>query len=171
MRKLQLIDFNDAVQHPGRLVRYEIETALEQEADLDLLRPMTGYVEGVSTGNALMLNGEFKTVAVLECARCLQPVEVPVAFEVSETFPISGTAAGYHSGGYAEVVDDDVNKVFEGNQLLIEELLRQDVWLHLPPKTLCSEDCPGIASEPATKDSIHPAFSSLADLKENETDR
>lgn len=164
MKTSLLLDFNDAVQHPGRKESYEVETSLEDEADLDLVQPITATIEGVSTGNQLLLTGSGQTRAVVECARCLKPVEVKVELQVEEVFAVVGTPSGYHSGGFAEVVEEDENKLFEGNSLRFEELLRQSVWVNLPTRVLCSESCPGLEEAGSHQDEHHNPFSQLSDF-------
>ena len=70
MTREGLLDLNEAVQHPGTKLRFEIATDLRDEQDLDLLEPVTGVLEAQSTGNVLLVRAEFCARCVLECARC-----------------------------------------------------------------------------------------------------
>ncbi len=166
MNKALLLDFNDAIQHPGRTERFEISTSLENEADLDLLAPITGHLEGVSTGNSLLLTGEGSARVMLECARCLKPVEVTLQFEIDETFEVKGTPAGYQSGGFAEVCDEEARDLFEGNCLIYEELIRQALWLTMPAKVLCADKCEGLPEGQPADEPTNLAFKDLSKLIE-----
>src|SRR5688572_3469741 len=127
MRREDLLDLNDVLQHPGRKVAVDISTELEQEADIDLVAPLEGYLEAVSTGNLLLITGKFSTRAVLECARCGSPLEQDVTFEVEEQFPVEGVPSSFNSQDYARIAADEPFELFEGNNLFVEALLRQDL--------------------------------------------
>ncbi|MER3496340.1 MAG: hypothetical protein C4320_05785 [Armatimonadota bacterium] len=147
VRRDDLLDLNDALQHPGRRLSVDISTELAQEEDVDLMRPVEGYIEAVSTGNILVLSGEFETVAVVECARCSGPLETPVKFPIDEQFPIVGAPAGVKGQEIARVVpDEEPFPIFEGNALLVEALLRQSLLLNMQVQPLCAwgweGDCP-----------------------------
>jgi uncharacterized protein len=146
MRRDDLLDLNDVLQHPGRRIEVDISTDLPQEADLDLTKPLTGFLGAVSTGNLLLINGKFQTTCVLECARCSEPVEVPLEFELEEQFPVVGVPSSLSHQDYAKVDPDEPYELFEGNALLVENLLRQALILAIPVQPLCSgswdQPCP-----------------------------
>ena len=169
MRKPKLIDLNDAVQHPGRHVSYDVSTSLDEEEDLDLLAPIEGPIDAVSTGNVLLVKGELTAKVVMECVRCLNPVNVEVEFELDEEFPIEGTPAGFGNRDYAEVKEvDEPAPLFEHNQLRYEDLIRQNLWLSLPLRPLCSEACKGLADTDGDGEHGRPEFSALKGLLEKD---
>ena len=137
VKRDDLLDLNDALQHPGRVVAVDISTELPEEADVDLVAPLEGFLEAVSTGNALIVTGEFTTRVVLECARCSAPIETEVTFEIDEQFPVVGVASSLSSQDFAKVADDEPFPLFEENNLIVEDLLRQGLLLALPVQTLC----------------------------------
>lgn len=137
MRREDLLDLNDVLQHPGRKVAVDISTELPEEEDIDLVIPVEGYLEAVSTGNILLITGEFKTRAVVECARCTAPLEKDVEFEIDEQFPVEGVPSSLSSQDYARVVPDEPFTLFEGNHLIPEALIRQALLLSLPIQPLC----------------------------------
>ncbi len=146
MRRDDLLDLNDVLQHPGRRLEVDIETELENEGDLDLVRPLAGFLEAYSTGNLLILTGEFKTTAVVECSRCTGPLEQEVKFELDEQFPVEGTPSSFNAQDYARVVTEEPFPIFDGNNLIVENLLRQTLLLNMPLQPLCAYgwegDCP-----------------------------
>lgn len=146
MKSDDLLDLNDALQHPGRKVAVDLSTELPNEADIDLVEPLEGYLEAVSTGNMLLIEGEFKTKCVLECARCSGPLEVELQFKMDEQFPVEGVPSVYASDDYAKVVCDEPFELFEGNSLHVENLVRQGLLINLPLQPLCKYgwdgDCP-----------------------------
>ena len=171
LRRDDLLDLNDILQHPGRQLSVEVTTELTDEADLDLVSPLEGILEAVSSGNVLLIKGEFKTRAVLECARCSGPIEVDVDFEIDESFPVVGVASSLSHQDFAKVEPDEPYPLFEGNNLMVESLLRQNLLLSFPFQPLCSDgwegDCPlakqrGAILKPSG--AVRPEFERLQSL-------
>ncbi len=106
--------------------------------DLDLLSPVVGFLEAVSTGNVLLITGEFQSRLVVECARCSGPLETDLAFAIDEQFPVEGVPSSLSAQDYARVVPDEPFPLFEGNSLMVENLLRQGLLLAIPDQPLCS---------------------------------
>ncbi len=146
MKRDELLDLNDAIQHPGRKIAVDISTELPDEADLDLAKPLEGWIEAVSTGNLLLIEGEFKTRCVLECPRCGAPIEQDVDFTMDEQFPITGTPAMYGTGEFAKIEPDEPYELFHENSLIVENLVREGLIINLPVQPLCEhgweEPCP-----------------------------
>ena len=170
MKRDDLLDLNDVLQHPGRRVEVDVSTDLEQESDLDLVAPLEGFLDCVSTGNVLLIEGEFKARAVLECARCAGPLETDVSFQLEEQFAVEGVPSSLSQTDTARVVADEPFPLFEGNQLMVENLLRQGLLLSMPDQPLCEfgwdGDCPrakglGVGDGPMEG---RPEFSRLATL-------
>lgn len=138
MKRDDLLDLNDVLQHPGRTLAVDISTDFKDESDFELGRSLEGFLEAVSTGNALLITGEFKTGVIAPCARCGEAIEVDVTFEVDEQFNVEGTPSSYSPQDYARVAaEDEPYPLFEGNNLIVESLLRQDLIVALPVQPLC----------------------------------
>ncbi len=142
MRRDDLLDLNDVLQHPGRELAVDISTELPEIEDVDLLRPLEGYLEAVSTGNALLLTGEFNTRVVLECSRCSRPVEVEIAFPLDEQFGVVGIPSSLSHQDFAKIEPnlDEPVKFFEENNLMVEVLLQQTLLLNIPFNPECEGD-------------------------------
>lgn len=164
-----LLDLNDALQHPGRKLAVDISTEMESESDLDLVKPVEGFLEAVSTGNLLLIEGEFSTRCVVECARCGAPLEKDVQFEMQEQFPVEGVPSSYASDDYARVVPDEPFPLFESNSLLVENLIRQGLLLNMPVQPLCDHGwdgpCPYADEFASKRKSNGGVFSKLPMLK------
>ncbi len=68
-----------------------------------------------------------------ECDRCAKAISVPVTANVNHTL--------------VRTLNNDDNDEFilvEDAQLNLDELVREDIFLQLPNKFLCSEDCKGL---------------------------
>lgn len=171
MKRDDLLDLNDILQHPGRKLEVDISTELPDEGELDLVKPLEGYLEAVSTGNLLLLNGKFATRGVFECSRCTSPIEQDVDFEIEEQFPVEGVPSSWSANDCAKVAPgDEPYQLFDGNNLLVEALLRQALIINLPLQSLCEfgwdGPCPIAAAQallPKSKEG-RPEFSKLANL-------
>ncbi|MFZ4506367.1 MAG: YceD family protein [Fimbriimonas sp.] len=174
MRRDDLLDLNDILQHPGRRLEVDVSTELPSEEDLDLLRPLEGILEGVSTGNVLLITGKFNTRMVIECARCAGPLEVEVEFEIDEQFPVEGIPSSLSAMDYARVAPDEPFEMFDGNNLMVEILLRQALWIAVPMQPLCSfgwdGPCPVAEEASAVPRNAagRPEFSALQNLMQRE---
>ena len=154
----------------------DISTELPDEADVDLLAPLEGYLEATSTGNLLLVSGKFETRVVLECARCTSPLETAISFEIDEQFSVEGIPSSLSAQDFARVVADEPFPLFEGNSLIVENLLRQGLLLAMPTQTLCEHGwdgpCP-IAEKQGLGGLLGEAresqFSALANLLEDDS--
>ena len=177
MRRDDLLDLNDVLQHPGRKLEVDIFTELPEEEDLDLVKPVEGYLEAISTGNLLLITGKFTTRAVLECARCVEAIEVDIEFEIDEQFPVQGIPSSYGSGDFAKIAADEPFELFEENNLIVENLLRQGLLVEIPIQPLCSfgwdGDCPVAKKKGWTPPSApgRPEFEKLANLMKSGDDQ
>ncbi len=90
----------------------------------------------------IRLNGEFSTSVEIACARCLEPVVQKVRREFDLLYRPLGADAEREetsvSGTEAEI------SYYQGEGLLLEDVLREQVLLSAPLKAICSEDCKGL---------------------------
>lgn len=138
MKRDDLLDLNDALQHPGKVISIDLSTELPEEEDLDLVQPLEGALDAVSTGSMLLVTGEFSTRLVIECSRCGEPFETDLSFSMEEEFPVEGTPSSYSSDDHARMApNDEPYPLFEGNSLMVEALLHQGLWINMPMRPLC----------------------------------
>jgi uncharacterized protein len=102
------------------------------------------------------LVGTVKTELELSCSRCLEPFVMPVDREFDLRYLPAG-AAEPDEDEEIEVEDDDVAVTFyRDEQIDLNELLREQFYLALPMKPLCSEDCQGICPQCGTNRNTAP---------------
>lgn len=90
----------------------------------------------------IRLEGEFSTKLELLCARCLDPVYQDVAKKFDLLYRPQGVDAGQEEISLAKE-DVDVG-YYQGDGLLLEDVLREQLLLSVPLKLLCREDCKGL---------------------------
>ena len=76
------------------------------------------------------------------CARCLEPVQQPLAGEFDLIFRPGGVDD--ESGERAITEDETEIGYYDDSGLLLEDAVREQVLLTLPGRTLCKEDCKGL---------------------------
>jgi uncharacterized protein len=103
------------------------------------------------------LVGTVKTRLELACSRCLEPYMLPVDREFDLRYLPSVAAEPEKDDEEAEVEDDDVAMTFyRDEQIDLNELLREQFYLALPMKPLCSEGCQGICPQCGTNRNAAP---------------
>jgi uncharacterized protein len=78
----------------------------------------------------------------LQCARCLEPVPQEVARHFELLYRPLGADAGRDE---LSVTDAEAEiGYYQGDGILLEDVLREQVLLALPLKAICREDCKGL---------------------------
>jgi uncharacterized protein len=84
--------------------------------------------------------GEFEVL----CARCVDPVTVPLKGEFDLLFRPENADA--EAGERAITEDETEIGYYEKSGLLLEDVVREQVLLSLPGRTLCKPDCKGLCA-------------------------
>jgi uncharacterized protein len=116
------------------------------EDNLNLTQPVNVELHLINAGTTVLVKGRAGTEAELECSRCLKKYKVPLAIEIEEEF----AKDQYFSkkGGDIDLKEEDfVYPIKKDNTIDLTEILRQDLLLAIPIKTLCGQDCKGIGGE------------------------
>jgi uncharacterized protein len=90
----------------------------------------------------IRLVGKLGTEIEVLCARCLEPVVHKVARE----FDLIYRPQGVDKRGDEVSISEAETEIgyYQGEGLLLEDVLREQVLLSLPAKTLCRQDCKGL---------------------------
>lgn len=93
----------------------------------------------------IRLKGELSTSLELACARCLEPIAQDIKREFELLYRPQGADAGKPEtpvrGTEAEI------SYYQGEGLLLEDVLREQVLLAVPLKVICREDCKGLCPQ------------------------
>jgi uncharacterized protein len=90
----------------------------------------------------IRLRGRLTTGLELECARCVEPVAQNITREFELLYRPLGTDAGRDE---LSVTDAEAEiGYYQGDGILLEDVLREQVLLALPLKVTCREDCKGL---------------------------
>jgi uncharacterized protein len=90
----------------------------------------------------IRLKGSFKGKFEVPCARCIEPVEIPLAAD----FDLIFRPLGVDGDAPERSITAPETEIgyYQGDGLLLEDVLREQVLLSLPVRTLCNEDCKGL---------------------------
>ena len=93
----------------------------------------------------IRLRGELSTGLESSCARCLEPVPQVVKREFELLYRPLGVDAGKDE---LSVTDAEAEiGYYQGEGLLLEDVLREQVLLALPLKVTCREECKGLCPQ------------------------
>jgi len=124
-------------------------------------------------GSEVRLRGHVSTVVIEACDRCLKDVEIPVETDVDLLYASEDPGSG--KGSESEVHGRDLDvAVYENESIDIDQMVREQVELNLPPRVLCDEDCRGLCpqcgadlniEECGCATPVDPVWRALADFK------
>jgi uncharacterized protein len=90
----------------------------------------------------IRLRGNFAGKFEVPCARCVEPVETPLAADFDLIFrPVSADSDPLERSITAPETEIGY---YQKDSLLLEDVLREQVLLSLPVRTLCKPDCKGL---------------------------
>lgn len=88
------------------------------------------------------LEGRLEYDQTVSCSRCLEPLVLPVESEVLLRLVTASPAA---VEGEIELTEDDLETVYvEGEEIDTLRLVREQLQLNIPMRSLCSESCQGL---------------------------
>jgi uncharacterized protein len=90
----------------------------------------------------IRLKGCFAGRFFISCARCVEPVEIPLEAEFDLVFRPLGVDGGAPERSIT-APETEIG-YYQGDSLLLEDVLREQVLLSLPVRTLCKPDCKGL---------------------------
>jgi uncharacterized protein len=117
--------------------------------EFEVVEPIRLELEVQKAGDdRFRLVGRARTVLEVPCSRCLEPYSIPIdsAFDLSYLPQADNAGHGEH-----EIRGDDLSTVYyRGGVIELSELLREQFYLALPMKPLCTEDCRGLCPQCGT---------------------
>ena len=140
----QPLDFEEAFQ-PGVI---DLGADIRQKSPLrtsgraELVEEHHGKHEVIKD---IRLRGRLSAGLELQCARCLEPVPQDVSREFELLYRPLGADAGRDE---LSVTDAEAEiGYYQGEGILLEDVLREQVLLALPLKVTCRADCKGLCPQ------------------------
>jgi len=124
------VDFGDQVAQDGPLAA---------SGRAEVIHEHRGPKEIVAD---IRLRGQFEGRFEVPCARCVEPVQLPLA----ASFDLVFRPAGADSDAPERSITAPETEIgyYQKDSLLLEDVLREQVLLALPVRTLCKPDCKGL---------------------------
>jgi uncharacterized protein len=135
------LDFEEAFQ-PGVIdLGSEIQqrTPLKTSGHAEVVEEHHGKHEIIKD---IRLRGRLEAGLELQCARCLEPVPQEITREFELLYRPLGADAGRDEISVT-IAEAEIG-YYQGEGILLEDVLREQVLLALPLKITCREDCKGL---------------------------
>lgn len=105
---------------------------------------ISGSVRLMRTNAGVLVQGRLSAQTTLACARCLEPVPVPLTIELEEVYsPTLDISTG------KSVIPEEEDRALwidEHHILDLTEVLRQDVLIAMPLNVTCKDNCLGLCA-------------------------
>jgi uncharacterized protein len=102
------------------------------------------------SGTDVVVRGSLTAELTLPCARCLQParavVKEPISALVVPAIPAATGSRGEEDEDWLSPDEADIVS-YDGETVVLDDLVRDELLLGIPMIPLCSERCPGIRPE------------------------
>ena len=108
---------------------------------ISLMSPVTADLELHKTGKEIIVSGEVTAEVELQCSRCLKVFSRDLSLPVEVVYhPLEEIGVERH-----ELRDDELDMGFyRGEELDLQELLKEQLLLNIQMKPLCREVCKGL---------------------------
>jgi uncharacterized protein len=142
------------VEEPLQLNESLPEGAIDYTPDVRQIGPLTlqGRAELIVEHRGprefvedIRLRAHFAGKFELLCARCLEPVTMPLAGEFDLIY--RPAAIETEAGEHAITEDETEIGYYEKSGLLLEDAVREQVLLGLPGRALCQQECKGLCPQ------------------------
>ncbi|MFN2283877.1 MAG: YceD family protein [Anaerolineae bacterium] len=121
---------------PGARETIVLDTGSAVIDDLDI-----GYLKGAlhftRVAYGILIKGTLDAKVKVECIRCLTPFYASVVIELEDTISLPG----------ADLTPERPVRVAEDGWVDLSPLVRENTWVAVPVKPLCSPDCQGICPD------------------------
>jgi len=125
--------------------KYESEELALEDEDVRLVQTLE--ISGVvnRSDSRVNLTGKIKTGVEVLCDRCLTPVFIDIDNEFDVDLAESSI---YDAAQSLELKEDDLNlSVLDSNVIDIDDFAREQLYLALPSRVVCKNDCLGLCEK------------------------
>ena len=100
------------------------------------------------SGQRVIATGRFSATVIGECDRCLEKFDLPLdsEFRVDLELADDSRAIGEEKDHFCHDNELDM-EILQDTEINTDDILRQQLYLAVPVKKLCSEECRGICSK------------------------
>jgi uncharacterized protein len=143
------------------------------QIDFDFETPPQSEVRVWKAGQSVLIKGKVQTNLQLQCVRCLKDFSFPISSTFELTLhPLKETSSTEEK----ELGEEDMaSSFYEGGDIHLSEIACEQIFLEIPYKPLCHEECKGLCpicgkdlnltSCNCAKEEFASSFSALQKLK------
>jgi uncharacterized protein len=114
---------------------------LAEDRIVGLESPLSAWIKIYPAGEKIVIEGSLSTRLLLRCDRCLEPY----GWDLSKDFRIYLTISPFKGNLEVELLENDLNLDFiDGNFLDPHQIIKEQLILNVPMKTLCVTECKGL---------------------------
>ena len=146
-----LFNCHDLPRRAGEMREYELTITDHESMGLPFFAIPVGEaievdlrISAVSEG--VLASAQVRALAVGECTRCLDRIELDLDEEFNELFIYEPDHRSKRREKEIVVEDEDEVLTMEGDTIDLEGPIRDALILNLPVNPLCSEDCLGLCA-------------------------
>jgi uncharacterized protein len=100
------------------------------------------HLHAQRNGQEILVRGQLQAELLVECSRCLGDTALHVHAPLTALLSSGPDDADPED---VELSEEDLDRArFVGNEVILDELVREHLVLEAPMQPLCSEECPGI---------------------------
>lgn len=132
--KIQIADIPEEGLHVDLKETFKLE-------EISLLSPVSAGLELDKKGTEIMIAGKINADAELQCGRCLKVFRRQLDFPVEAVYhPVEELGTERR-----ELKDDEMDTGFyKGEELDLDDFVREQLLLSIQMKPLCTEECKGL---------------------------
>jgi uncharacterized protein len=139
--ELQQLEFDEQIP-PGKL---DLGSEITQKAPIHTqgrAEMVEEHHGGKTYVKDIRVVGNFGTDVELRCARCLEPVPMKLGGDFDLLYRPMSTIKGADE---VSITDADAEiGYYQGNGVLLEDVVKEQLLLAAPLRALCKEDCKGL---------------------------
>jgi uncharacterized protein len=110
--------------------------------NLKLIRPVNVVLDVNKSTDHIRITGKIEGSLEVDCHRCLRTFSFPLNEDV-DLYLIEGDQEAEDEEKEIDL-EEPAYEFFDGEVIEIDQLIAEQIFLTLPVKVLCSEDCKGI---------------------------
>jgi uncharacterized protein len=140
---------------------------------LGLDSPLNVHISISRLGSKYLFDGNLVGRLMIRCDRCLEPYYHNVDSDFQFFLSVSPSYAGQEE---IELLEEDMSVDFiTDDEICLDDIVREQIYLSLPIKCLCIEECSGLCPTCGSNLNIkrcdcqekkgHPGFTKLKDIK------
>ena len=135
VRELELRPLNLSGEVP-------VEDLKLESSDIQVLGKIEVRLRAEKHAREVRVRGSFAAELELPCARCLEPVRIPLNAEFDQFYQ---SHKDHRLVGEIELQEKDTEIAFYfGDFIEVGDIIREQILLGLPMKPMCREDCKGL---------------------------